>query len=82
MATDRHDEIAPLETGGRADRVQQALYRIAEASSAAADMDAFYRSLHETVGGLMDARNFYVALYDADRTRKDEVRKRVETREF
>jgi signal transduction histidine kinase/DNA-binding response OmpR family regulator/putative methionine-R-sulfoxide reductase with GAF domain len=49
------------------ERLQQALYRIAEASSAATDMDAFYRAIHEIVGELMDARNFYVALYDADR---------------
>ena len=48
-------------------RLQQALYRIAEASSAATDMADFYRSIHESVGELMDARNFYVALYDADR---------------
>jgi signal transduction histidine kinase/DNA-binding response OmpR family regulator/putative methionine-R-sulfoxide reductase with GAF domain len=49
------------------ERLQQALYRIAEASSAATDMAAFYRAIHDIVGELMDARNFYVALYDADR---------------
>ena len=59
-------EPAPL-TGAADVRLQQALYRIAEASSAAPDMDSFYRAIHETVGELMDARNFYVALYDAER---------------
>ena len=51
----------------RAQRVQDALYRIAEAASAAQDLHAFYATIHEIVGELMYARNFYVALYDEDR---------------
>ncbi|HYH93829.1 MAG TPA: GAF domain-containing protein, partial [Candidatus Saccharimonadales bacterium] len=47
--------------------VRDALYRIAEASSAATDLQDFYRTVHRIVGELMDARNFYIALYDADR---------------
>jgi PAS domain S-box-containing protein len=48
-------------------KVQDALYRIAELASAAQDMQQFYRAIHEIVGELMDARNFYIALYDAER---------------
>jgi GAF domain-containing protein/DNA-binding response OmpR family regulator len=51
----------------RAERVQAALYRIAEAASAAQDLQAFYREVHETVGTLMFAENFYIALYDEAR---------------
>ena len=51
----------------RATRVQDALYRIAEAASAAQDLSAFYATIHEIIGELMYARNFYVALYDDDR---------------
>ncbi len=51
----------------RAERVQDALYRIAEAASAAEDLHAFYATIHGIVGELMFARNFYVALYDEDR---------------
>ena len=50
-----------------AEKVQGALYRIAELASAAQDMQEFYRAIHEVVGGLMDARNFYIALYDEER---------------
>ena len=50
------------------ERIQDALYRIAEAASAAPDLDDFYRAMHRIVGELMDARNFYIALYDADRS--------------
>jgi GAF domain-containing protein/DNA-binding response OmpR family regulator len=48
----------------RAEHVQAALYRIAEAASAASDLQAFYREVHATVGTLMSAENFYIALYD------------------
>ena len=51
----------------RAERVQHALYRIADAASAARDLPAFYAAVHEIVGSLMHAENFYIALYDADR---------------
>jgi PAS domain S-box-containing protein len=49
--------------------VQDALYRIAELASAAQDMQEFYRAIHEVVGELMDARNFFIALYDDERER-------------
>ena len=50
-----------------AEKVQDALYRIAELASAAQDMQEFYRAIHEVVGELMDARNFFIALYDEER---------------
>ena len=53
----------------RAQRVQDALYRIAEAASAAQDMHAFYATIHEIVAELMYARNLYIALYDDERDR-------------
>ncbi len=48
-------------------KVQDALYRIAELASAAEDMQQFYRAVHEIVGELMYASNFYIALYDEER---------------
>ena len=50
--------------GGRAGRVQAALYRIAELASSAQDMQEFYREVHAVVGELMFANNFFIALYD------------------
>ena len=51
----------------RAEQVQDALYRIADAASSVKDLPAFYATVHGIVAGLMDAENFYIALYDADR---------------
>ena len=45
-------------------RLQEALYAIAEVSSAGLDIPAFYRAVHEIVGDLLNAGNFYIALRD------------------
>ncbi len=50
----------------RSEQLQRALYRIAELSTASDSMEAFYASVHEIVGGLLDARNFYIALLTSD----------------
>ena len=47
--------------------MQAALYRIADAASSAEDLAGFYRTVHEIVGTLMRAENFYIALYDQAR---------------
>jgi GAF domain-containing protein len=59
-------EVRAAEHDRRA-RVETALYRIAEAASAASDLEAFYREVHATVATLMFAENFYIALYDEAR---------------
>lgn len=51
----------------RSEHVQVALFRIAEAASAASDLQEFYVTVHETVAQLMYAENFYIALYDDER---------------
>lgn len=48
----------------RTQRLQETLYRIAELSNTATDLDAFYASVHRIVGEFMDAKNFYIALLD------------------
>ncbi|MEO6578423.1 MAG: hypothetical protein ABIO99_05945 [Candidatus Limnocylindria bacterium] len=64
----RIDELeARLKAAESADRVQGALYRIAETASAAQDMPSFYAAIHEIVRELMYADNFYIALYDDQR---------------
>ena len=50
----------------RSEQLQRALYRIAELSMASDSMEAFYASVHEIVGELLDARNFYIALLTGD----------------
>jgi len=49
----------------RAERVQSAAFLISEAAATTQSLPDLFRSLHEIVAGLMPARNFYVALYDA-----------------
>jgi diguanylate cyclase (GGDEF)-like protein len=53
--------VAGLE---QAERLQRALFAIAELASADLEMPEVYRSLHAIVGSLMYAENFYIALYD------------------
>jgi len=48
----------------RAERVQQATYRISEAALTAENLHALLTAVHRIVGELMPAHNFYVALYD------------------
>ena len=47
-----------------AEKLQAALYRIAEESSRAKNLDDLYPVLHGIVSELMYAKNFYIALYD------------------
>jgi PAS domain S-box-containing protein len=49
----------------RTEKVQAATYRISQAALAAQDLEALFRSIHDIVGELMPAQNFYIALYDA-----------------
>jgi two-component system, cell cycle sensor histidine kinase and response regulator CckA len=49
----------------RAKSLSSALYRIAEKTSSAEDLQHFYTSIHGIVAELMYARNFYIALYDS-----------------
>jgi two-component system, cell cycle sensor histidine kinase and response regulator CckA len=53
-----------IQESKRAQTLSSALYRIAERTSSAEDLQGFYASIHNIVGELMNARNFYIALYD------------------
>jgi len=48
----------------RAERVQSAAFLISEAANATENLQDLFRAIHDIVGRLMPARNFYVALYD------------------
>ncbi|HSE43199.1 MAG TPA: PAS domain S-box protein, partial [Acidobacteriota bacterium] len=45
---------------------QAALYQIAEKANLAEDLQEFYRAIHNIVGELIQAKNFYIALLDSD----------------
>jgi diguanylate cyclase (GGDEF)-like protein/PAS domain S-box-containing protein len=48
----------------RSEKLQSALYRIAQVTSAVENMEAFYSAIHSIVAELMYARNFAIALWD------------------
>jgi two-component system, cell cycle sensor histidine kinase and response regulator CckA len=48
----------------RVEALSSALYRVAEKSSSAHDLQQFFAAVHSVVDELMYARNFYIALYD------------------
>ena len=65
------ERIAELEAADverqRAERLQSALYRIAETAGIATDMQDFYARIHAIVRELMYAENLFIALYDDER---------------
>jgi diguanylate cyclase (GGDEF)-like protein len=50
----------------RAQRLQAALFRIAELASEHGSLNAFYRGVHEVMSKLLDARNFFIAVLSED----------------
>lgn len=48
----------------RVEALSSALYRVAEKSSAAHELQQFFAAVHSIIDELMYARNFYIALYD------------------
>ncbi|HEX7527730.1 MAG TPA: GAF domain-containing protein, partial [Thermoanaerobaculia bacterium] len=51
----------------RAELVQAAAFRIAEAVAATEGLQELFSRIHSIVGGLMEAANFYIALHSPDR---------------
>jgi PAS domain S-box-containing protein len=61
-------EIARLEEASRKHQrtveINRTLFKIASAVSSTPDLDALFRSIHATLGTIIDTTNFYIALYD------------------
>jgi diguanylate cyclase (GGDEF)-like protein len=51
----------------RAERLQVALFHIAQLATADIDQEEFYRRVHGVVGGLLNTENFFIALLSDDR---------------
>ncbi|MEO5962958.1 MAG: diguanylate cyclase, partial [Thermomonas sp.] len=52
----------------RSQELQRTLFRIAELSMTSHSLERFYAEIHKVVGGLLYARNFYIAMLSADAT--------------
>src|SRR3546814_5920454 len=55
---------ARIESLQKSERLQQALYEIADLAGSGLEMQDMLGRIHEVVGGLMPAENFYIVLYD------------------
>ena len=53
----------------KSERLQAALFRISQLSQNARSLESLYASVHEVVGELMSARNFYIATHDPETDR-------------
>jgi len=49
----------------RAELLQNAVYQITQAADRASTLEDLFKSVHENIGSVMPAKNFYIALYDA-----------------
>lgn len=53
----------------RGERLQAALFRIAELANTSDSIENFYAAVHRVIGGLLYARNFYIALLSEDQNK-------------
>lgn len=64
MRTDEPADGGGTERYRRQRRIQEATYAIAHAVTTTAGLDDLFARIHRIVGGLMEARNLYIALLD------------------
>ncbi|MFS8137216.1 MAG: EAL domain-containing protein [Thermomonas sp.] len=62
------DLQAEVKERQRSQELQRTLFRIAELSMTSETLERFYAEIHKVVGGLLYARNFYIAMLSADAT--------------
>jgi PAS domain S-box-containing protein len=56
-----HEDITERKITGQ---LQKAVYKIAQSAGQAQDLDTLYKAIHEIIGRVMPAENFFIALYD------------------
>ena len=49
----------------RSEQINRTLFNIANAVNATSDLDELFKSIHRALSSVIDATNFYIALYDA-----------------
>lgn len=62
-----HHLQAPIQQLEQSERLQRALFAIADIAASGLDMDNLLKGLHGIIAQLMYAENFYIALYDSHR---------------
>ena len=61
---ERERQVRAAELARRRERAQACVYRISEAARTVGDLPELFRSIHESLGDVLPARNFYIALHD------------------
>jgi two-component system cell cycle sensor histidine kinase/response regulator CckA len=65
LEEERARQVHAVELAKRRERAQACVYRISEAARTVRDLPELFRSIHESLGDVLPARNFYIALHDA-----------------
>jgi len=50
----------------RSELLQDAIYKISQTTNAAQDLNHLYHEIHKTISGFINAKNFYIALFDSE----------------
>ena len=61
---EREKQVQAAGLAQRRERAQACAYRISSAARTVWDLPALFRSIHESLGEVLPARNFYIALHD------------------
>jgi len=64
LEDERERQVHAAELAKRRERAQASVYRISEAARTVRDLPELFRSIHESLAGVLPARNFYIALHD------------------
>ncbi len=64
LEEERERQVHAVELAKRRERAQACAYRISEAARTVGDLPELFRSIHESLAGVLPARNFYIALHD------------------
>ena len=64
LEREREKQVHAADVARRRERAQACAYRISEAARTVWDLPALFRSIHESLGDVLPARNFYIALHD------------------
>lgn len=61
-----HGILMDITQRKRVEAVQSVLYSISQAANSAQDLQTLFQQIHQALGTLMHAENFFIALYDPD----------------
>jgi PAS domain S-box-containing protein len=64
LEDERERVVRAVDDTQRRQKAQACVYRISQAATSVRDLPALFRSIHESIGEVLPARNFYIALLD------------------